>query len=108
MFVEKILHVLSHLFAPGARLHRRKRLPEFGKTLDGVSLTDEPARVLLDVLSELLLRLVLRHCSRAQRFFLLSANRPAGGIRDVEMEKTDPDLAFARPVDFPDPALGSF
>src|SRR5581483_197580 len=101
MFVEKILHVLSHLFAPGARLHRRKRLPEFRETLDGLSLMDELARVLLDVLCALLLGLVFRQRRRAQSFFLLSANRFSGGVRDIEMEKSDPDLAFARPANFP-------
>ena len=65
VFVEQVLHVLSHLLAPGARFYGRERLPKFGKTLDGVSLTDELARVLLDVVSELLLRLMLRHRGRA-------------------------------------------
>src|SRR5215472_10866141 len=107
MLVEQVLHVLSHLLTPGARLYGRERLPELGKTLDGFSLVDELACVLLDIISELLLSLVLRHCGRAQRFFLLSANGPAGVIRDVEMEKADPDLTLARPVNPLDPAFRS-
>ncbi len=66
---------------------------------------DELASVLLNVIGELLLGLVLRHGSGAQRFFLLFADGPARGVRDVEMEKADPDLAFAWPVDLLDPAL---
>jgi len=44
---------------------------------------------------------------RGPAFFLLFADRHAGGVRDVEMEKADPDLAFAWPVDLLDPALRS-
>ena len=68
---------------------------------------DELARVLLDVIGQLLVGLVLWHGGWAERFFLLFADRPAGGVRDVEMEKADPDLAFAWPVDLLDPALRS-
>jgi hypothetical protein len=75
--------------------------------LDGFSLVDELACVLLNIVGELLLGLVLRHCGGAQGFLLLSANGPAGGVRHIEMEKADPDLAFARPVNPLDPALRS-
>jgi len=50
---------------------------------------------------------MLRHRGWAQRFFLLSASGLAGGTRHVEMEKADPDLAFAWPVNLLDPALRS-
>ena len=68
---------------------------------------DELARVLLNVIGELLLGLVLRHGPGAQRFFLLFTDGPARGVRDVEMEKADPDLAFAWPVNLLDPSLRS-
>ena len=68
---------------------------------------DELARVLLDVIGQPLVGLVLRHGGGAQRFFLLFADGPAGGVRDVEMEKADPDPAFAWPVNLLDPALRS-
>ena len=94
VLVEQVLHVLSHLLAPGARLYGRERLPKLTKTLDGFSLVDELACVLLDVFRELLLGLVLRLVAGPKRLFLLSANGPAGGIRHIEVEKADPDLAF--------------
>src|SRR5258706_1047739 len=59
--------------APGARLYGRERLPKLGKTLDGFSLVDELACVLLDIVGELLLGLVLRHCGGAPRFLLPSS-----------------------------------
>ena len=34
VFVEQVFQVLSHLLAPGARLHGRERLPKLGEILD--------------------------------------------------------------------------
>jgi len=107
VFVEQVFQVLSHLLAPGARLHGRERLPEIGKALDRVSLMNELACELLDVIGELLLGLVLRHRCRAQSFLLLLAYRSSRGVGDVEMEVADPNLAFARPIYFLDPAFWS-
>jgi hypothetical protein len=47
ILVEQVLHVLSHLLAPVARLDGRERLPKLGKTLDGFPLVDELACLLL-------------------------------------------------------------
>jgi hypothetical protein len=68
---------------------------------------DELARALLDVFGELLLGLVLWHCARTQSLLLLLAHGSAEGVRDVEMEISDPHFAFARPIYFFDPALRS-
>jgi hypothetical protein len=107
VFVEQVFQVLPHLLAPGARLHCRQRLPEIGKALDRVSLMNELARELLYVIGKLLLGLALRHCGRAQGLLLLLAYRSAEGVRDIEMEIADPQLPFARPIYFLDPALRS-
>src|SRR5436190_3225452 len=85
VFVEQVRQVLSHLLGPGARLHGRERLPEIGKALDRVSLMNELARELLDVIGKLLPGLVLRHCGGTQGLLLLLAYGSAEGVREVEM-----------------------
>src|SRR5215471_3815014 len=59
---------------------------------------DELARVLFDVLGELLLRLVLGHGARAQFLLLLRPYTPALWVLSPEMEISDPDLPFALPI----------
>jgi len=48
--------------------------------VDGFSLVDELARVLLDVIGQPLVGLVLRHGGGTQRFFLLFADGPDEGV----------------------------
>ena len=56
----------------------RERLPKLGETLDGFSLVDKLAGVLLESIGKFLLRLMLRHGGRAQRFFFLRTALPKG------------------------------